>query len=82
MRALGVLLIAVAGVFVFEGCGSDGGSSTSGGQKVQDAGSSSNSCNLGFCPSVGMGKACCAGSQCGLDYGFGCTATRHLDAGQ
>jgi hypothetical protein len=68
MRSVAVLLFALVGVLAFQGCGSSG-TATVGGNP--DGGT----CNVAFCPQMGMGTACCAGNACGFDHGMGCVAT-------
>jgi hypothetical protein len=78
MRALGFLLIALAGVMAFEGCGSS--ESTGSSYKQLDGGA--DTCNIRFCSNNGgVGKVCCAGTQCGFNFGNGCVPTHHIDGG-
>jgi hypothetical protein len=77
MRSLAVLLVALTGVFVFEGCGSDSPSGSKG--KPQNA-----QCTAAtYCPMVNNLPGCCVASvsMCGVLMQGGCVPMGKPDAG-
>ena len=77
MRSLAVLLVALTGVLVFQGCGSD---SPSGAKKSQSVATCTQST---YCPMVMALPGCCVPNvnMCGVMMQGGCVPMAKPDAG-
>jgi len=74
MRSLALLLVALAGLIAFEGCGSD----SDNGKKTVPV----NSCSPSYCPPIGAMQGCCTATNvCGVMANGGCVPTAKMDAG-